>query len=96
MHKEPEELVKDCFVINGENGKPIFNGNFVTFINYKDNREGVASVGVISFAPDYLRFEICVFEEKEIISLNSDNYTVIDFLPFGQDLFGNINTYFSE
>ena len=96
MNKEPEELVKDCFVINGENGKPIFNGNFVTFINYKDNREGVKSIGIISFAPDYLRFEICVFEETKICSINSDNYTVIDFLPFGQDLFGNINAYFSE
>jgi len=88
----PAELLKNCYVLDGDDGTPILNGNFVSFTNYKDDRNGIESIGVVDFSEDLLRFEIAVFSEKEITSKNQENYDVCDFLAFGQDLFGNLKS----
>jgi len=93
MNIKPEELLVNCFVLNGENGDPIFNGDLVSFRSYKEDASGVSSTGVIQFSSDLLRFEIAVFDEdiSTVTTNNPDDYTVSDFLPFGQDFFDKLN-----
>ena len=87
-----DELIKGCYLIDGDDGKAIFNGDFVSFTNYKDDRDGVKAIGVVNFSEDLLRFEIAVFSEKELSEKEASEYDVTDFLPFGQDLFGDLKS----